>query len=84
VRKRLDAHMRTIVVLTDGKLARFYFQHFLYAFYYYVTMHLRQGKKVSFLPPGDVNPRPVPSRRGLLEDSPYRVVGVACLSCDWP
>jgi hypothetical protein len=27
-----------------------------------VTMHLRQGKKVSLLPPGDVNPEPIPSR----------------------
>jgi hypothetical protein len=26
---------------------------------------------------GDVNPGPVASRRGLLEDSPYRVVEVA-------
>jgi hypothetical protein len=30
------------------------------------------GKKVSILPPGDVNPGPVPSRRGLLENCPYR------------
>jgi hypothetical protein len=30
--------------------------------YFLVTTHLRQGKKVSILPPGDVNPRPVPSR----------------------
>jgi hypothetical protein len=36
----------------------------------FVTTHLRQGKKVSVLPPGDVNPRPIASRRGLLEDSP--------------
>jgi hypothetical protein len=41
-----------------------------------------QGKKVSFLPLGDVNLRPVPSMRGLLEDSPYRVVWVVCPSCD--
>jgi hypothetical protein len=39
-------------------------------------MHLLQGKKVRFLPLGDVNLRPIPSRRGLLEDSPYRAVGV--------
>jgi hypothetical protein len=45
-------------------------------------MHLRQGKRISILPSGDVNPGPVPSKRGLLEDSPYRVVGAACLSCD--
>jgi hypothetical protein len=40
-------------------------------------MHLRLGKKVSILSPGDVNPGPIPSRRGLLEDSPYRAVGAA-------
>jgi hypothetical protein len=45
VRIRLDAHLRTIVVLTGGKLTRFY---------------LRKGKKVSILPSGDVNPGPVP------------------------
>jgi hypothetical protein len=33
----------------------------------FVTTHLRQGKKVSVLPPGDVNSGPVVSRRGLLE-----------------
>jgi hypothetical protein len=32
-----------------------------------VTTHLRQGKKVSILVPGDVNSGPVASRRGLLE-----------------
>jgi hypothetical protein len=36
----------------------------------FVTTHLRQGKKVSLLPPGDVNPRPVPSRRGCLRTVP--------------
>jgi hypothetical protein len=41
-----------------------------------VMTHQRQGKMVSILPPGDVNPGPIPSRRGLLEDSPYRAVGV--------
>jgi hypothetical protein len=49
---------------------------------FFVTMHLRQDKKVSILPTGDVNPGPVPSRRGLLEDSPYHAVGAACPSCD--
>jgi hypothetical protein len=48
-----------------------------------VMMHLRQGKKLSILLSDDMNPGPVPSRRGLLEDSPYRAVGAACLSCDW-
>jgi hypothetical protein len=69
----------TIVVLTGDKLTEFYFLHLLYAIYYPVITHIRPGK---FLPPGDVNPGPVlsrrgllgpvPSRRGLLEDSPYR------------
>jgi hypothetical protein len=30
VRKCLDAHIRTIVVLTCGKLAGFYFMHLLF------------------------------------------------------
>jgi hypothetical protein len=33
-------------------------------------MDLLQGKKVSILPPGDVNSGPVTSRRGLLEADP--------------
>jgi hypothetical protein len=36
----------------------------------FVTTHLRQGKKVNIFPPGDVNPRPIASRRGLLEAVP--------------
>jgi hypothetical protein len=36
----------------------------------FVTMHLRQGKKVSVLPPDDVNSGPVTSMRGLLEAVP--------------
>jgi hypothetical protein len=43
----------------------------------FVTTHLRQGKNVSILPPGDVNSGPIASRRGLLEDIPYLVVGAA-------
>jgi hypothetical protein len=82
VSKHLDAHIRTIVVLTDGKLTEIYFMHLLYAIYYYITTHLQQGKKVNILPMGDVNLRPVPSRRDLLEDSPYRAVEAACLSCN--
>jgi hypothetical protein len=35
-----------------------------------VTTHLRQGKKVSILVPGDLNSGPVASRRGLLESVP--------------
>jgi hypothetical protein len=34
------------------------------------TTHLRQGKKVSILIPGDVNSDPISSRRGLLEAVP--------------
>jgi hypothetical protein len=60
--KTYDAHIMTIVVLTGSKLIGFYFFHLLYAIYYYVTMHLRPGKKVSILPPNDVNPWPIPSR----------------------
>jgi hypothetical protein len=77
VRICLDALIRTIVVLTGGKLTWIYFLHL-----HFVTMHRRQGKMVSILPPGDVNPGPIPSRRGLLEDNPYRAVGAACSSCD--
>jgi hypothetical protein len=36
----------------------------------YVTTHLRQGKKVSILMPGDVNFGPIASRQGLLEAVP--------------
>jgi hypothetical protein len=82
VRIRLDAHIRTIVVLTGVKLTGFYFLYLLFAFYYSVTMHLRQGKNVSILLPGDVNLKSVPSRQCLLEDSPYDAVGATCLSCD--
>jgi hypothetical protein len=77
VRIHLDAHIRTIIVLTGGKLIGIYFLYLLYVIYFSVTMHLRQGKNVSILSPGDANPGPVVSRRGLLEDSPYHVVGAA-------
>jgi hypothetical protein len=43
----------------------------------FVTTHLRQGKKVSIFSLGDVNPGPVPSRRGLLKNSPYCALGAA-------
>jgi hypothetical protein len=72
MRIRLDAHIRTIIVLTGGKLTGIYFLQLLS-----VMMHLRQGKKVSILPSGDVNLEPVPSRQGLLEDNPYRAVWAA-------
>jgi hypothetical protein len=51
------APIRTIVVLTGGKLIGIYFPHLLY-----VTTHRRQGRKVSILPLSDMNPGPVPSR----------------------
>jgi hypothetical protein len=35
-----------------------------------VTMHLRQGKKISILVPGDVNSSPIASRGDLLEAVP--------------
>jgi hypothetical protein len=38
--------------------------------YFSVTTHLRQGKKVSILVPGDVDSGPVATRRGLLEAVP--------------
>jgi hypothetical protein len=56
----------------------------LYPIYYSVMTHIWKVKKVSFLPLGEVNPGSVPSRHGLLEDNTYHVVGVTCLSCDWP
>jgi hypothetical protein len=62
--------MRTIVVLTGGKLTGIYLLYLLYAIYFSVTTHLRQGKKVSILVPGDVNSGSVASRRGLLEAVP--------------
>jgi hypothetical protein len=62
VRKRLDAHIRTIIILTGGKLTGFYFLYLLNAIYFSVMMHLRSGKKVSILLSGDVNLRPITSR----------------------
>jgi hypothetical protein len=40
------------------------------AIYFSVTTHIRQGKKVSILVPGDVDSGPVASRQGLLEAVP--------------
>jgi hypothetical protein len=36
----------------------------------FAVMHLRQGKKVSIIVPGDVDSGPVALRRGLLETVP--------------
>jgi hypothetical protein len=79
---RLDGYIRIIVVLIGGRLIGIYFLYLLYVIYYSITTHLRQDKKVNILPPGDVNPGPIPSGQGLLVDSPYRAVGVVCLLCD--
>jgi hypothetical protein len=62
VKKHVDVHIRTIVILTGGKLTRIYFLHLLYVIYFSVMTHLRIGKKVSFLPLSDVNPGPIPLR----------------------
>jgi hypothetical protein len=67
VRICFNAHISTIVVLTVGKLTGIYFLYLLSAIYFSVTMHLRQGKKVSILMPGDVNSGPVAARWGLLK-----------------
>jgi hypothetical protein len=67
---RFNAHIRTIAVLTDSKLTGIYFLYLLSAIYLFVTMHLRQGKEVSILLSGVVNPGPVPSRRGCLRTVP--------------
>jgi hypothetical protein len=70
VRIRFNARIRTIVVLTGGKLTDIYFLYLLFATYFSVTTHLRQGKKVSIIVSDDVNSGPVASRRGLLEAVP--------------
>jgi hypothetical protein len=54
----------------------------LSAIYFSVTTHRRKGKNVRILPLGDVNPEPIPSRRALLEDSPYRSIGAMYPLCD--
>jgi hypothetical protein len=67
VRIRFNARIRTIIVLTGSKLIGIHFMYLLSAIYFPVTMHLRQGKKISIIVSGDVNSSPVASRRGLLE-----------------
>jgi hypothetical protein len=70
VRIHFNARIRTIVVLTGGKLTGIYFMYLLFAIYFSVMTHLRQGKKVSILMSGDVDSGPIVSRRGLLEAVP--------------
>jgi hypothetical protein len=62
VRKCLDAHIRTILVLIGDKLIGIYFLLLLSTIYFPIVMHIRQGKKVSILPSGDVIAGPIPSR----------------------
>jgi hypothetical protein len=69
-RIRFNAHIRTIVVLTGGKLTGIYFLCLLSTIYFSIMMHLRQGKKVSIPVTGDVDFGPVAPRRGLLEVVP--------------
>jgi hypothetical protein len=68
VRIRFNAHIRTIVVLTGGKLTGIYFLYLPNLLF--AMTHLRQGKKVSILVPSDVNSGLIASRRGLLEAVP--------------
>jgi hypothetical protein len=70
VRIRFNVYIRTIVVLTGGKLTGIYFLYLLYVIYFFVMTHLRKGKKASILMAGDVNSGPVASRRGLFEATP--------------
>jgi hypothetical protein len=70
MRTRFNARIRTIVVLTGGKLTEICFLYLLSAIYFSVTTYLRQDKKVSILVLGDVDSGPVASRRGLLETVP--------------
>jgi hypothetical protein len=70
MRIHFNARIRTIVVLTGGKLIGIYFLYLFSANYFSVMTHLRQGKKVSILVPGDMDFGPVASRRGLLEAVP--------------
>jgi hypothetical protein len=62
VRIRFNASISTIVVLTGGRLTGIYFLYLLSAIYFSVMTHLRQGKEVSILMPGDVDSDPVASR----------------------
>jgi hypothetical protein len=61
VRICVDAHIRTIVVLTGGKLTGIYFLYLRSVIYFSVMTHLLQGKKVSILVSGDVDSGPVAS-----------------------
>jgi hypothetical protein len=67
VRIHFNARIRTIVVLTGGKLTGIYFLYLPSAIYFSVTTHLHQGKKVSILVPDDVDSGPIASRRDLFE-----------------
>jgi hypothetical protein len=45
LRKHLDAHIRTIIVLTGDNITRIYFLYLLYVIYYSVMTHLRKDKR---------------------------------------
>jgi hypothetical protein len=70
VRIHFNTRITTIVVLIGGKLTGIYFLYLLSAIYFSIMTHLRQGKKVSILVPGDVDSGSVASRRGLPEAVP--------------
>jgi hypothetical protein len=54
VRIRVDDHIRTIVVLTGGKLIEIYFPQFSFCNLHSIMTHIRHGKKVSIFSSGDV------------------------------
>jgi hypothetical protein len=65
-----NAHIRTILVLTGGKLSGIYILFLLSVIYFSVTTHLRQGKKLNIIVPGDVDSGPVASRQCWLQVVP--------------
>jgi hypothetical protein len=79
VRIRFNACIRIIVVLTGGKLTGIYFLYLLSAIYISITMHLRQGKMVSILVPGDVYSSPIASRWSLLAAVPIMRQGLTSI-----
>jgi hypothetical protein len=69
VRILFNARIRTIVVSTSGKLG------FTFCNLLFVMTHLRQGKKVSVLPLGDVNQQIRCLKARFAWGCPYRAVG---------
>jgi hypothetical protein len=62
VRMCYNGHIRTIVILTGGKLTAIYFLYLLSANLLFAMTYLLQGKKVSIFMHGDVNSGPIASR----------------------